>query len=581
MATPRSCLASLLLGVVVSACGDKEPPPPPPPVLTVSIDSSDTAYCTLSPVTVSASVAGGTATSVEVLEDGKSAAFVVAPYQYSFDCASKAERSYAISFRAHVEGASYDSPAKPIVVDRSRPTVVSGPFLATDTEIAKDAPIRVTFSEPMRPVGPNSFSLVTATTAVSWSSDGKVLTIIPQEPIAPPQSFVLFLHPEFFLDRAGNPLAAGTPQQWSWTIPALLHNETLPKYGDGLTSLNRPAFARDRSGRSVVAWFEYTQARGAADVYVHRTGASGSALLGGPLSAVSGSDSWAEQVQVAVDALDRPVVAWAERSSNEAKVFVSRWDGGAWETLANVPNPISASDAKELTLALGNTNEPVVAWTEVDSVQKSRVYVYRWNGSGWNAVAPPLEASGSTNLLYPSLVVDGSGRPVVAATLQGSSATSAAAVWRLNADSWVQLGSNLRPAQASSGATVQRSSLALDAQGKPALAFELSTPGAPAAADVYLVRYNDPTWAAPQKLDGPDARWPSLGFDAAGAAWVAWEKGNSVDNLSVWVRKTTGDVPDASQTQAFRPLFPNGGGGAPVFLIVDQRQKAAQVLLRQ
>lgn len=550
-------------------------------MLTVSINSSDTAYCTIDPVTASASVAGGTASIVEVLEDGRSVAFVEPPYQYSFNCAGREERSYAISFRASVTGASYDSPAKTIVVDRSRPTVVSGPFLSTDTEIAKDAPIRVTFSEPMRPVGSNSFSLVTATTAVSWSTDGKVLTIIPQEAITPPQSFVLFLHPEFFQDRAGNPLAAGTPQQWTWTIPALLHTWTLPKYGDGLTALNRPAFARDRSGRSVVAWFEYTQATGAADVYVHRSGANGSTLLGGPLSAVGGGDTWAEQVQVAVDALDRPVVAWAERISNEAKVFVRRWNGVEWETLANVPNPISPSDAKDLTLALGNTNEPVVAWTETDSVQKSRVYVYRWDGAGWNAVGTPLEASGSTNLLYPSVAVDGSGRPVVAATLQGGSSTSAAAVWRLNGTSWVQLGSNIRPSQASTGATVQRTSLAVDAQGKPALAFELSTPGAPAAADVYLARYNDPAWAAPQRVDGTDARAPSLGFDTAGVAWVAWEKGNSADNLSVWIRKTTGDVPDTSQSQAFRPLFANGGGSAPVLLIVDQTQKAAQTLLRQ
>jgi hypothetical protein len=581
MATPRSCLASLLLGVVVSACGDKEPPPPAPPVLTVSIDNADTVYCTTAAVTVSATVSGGTATAVEVLEDGKSAAFVEAPYQYSFNCAAREERSYAISFRAHIEGNAYDSPAKPIVVDRSRPTVVSGPFLATDTEIAKDAPILVTFSEPMRPVGPNSFSLVTATTAVSWSVDGKVLKIVPQEPITPPQSFVLFLHPEFFLDRAGNPLAPEAPRQWAWTVPALLHTWTLPKYGDGLTALNRPAFARDRAGRSVVASFEYTQASGAADVYVHRSGESGSTLLGGPLSVISGSDSWAEQVQVAVDASDRPVVAWAERISNEAKVFVSRWNGSAWETLANVPNPISSSDAKDLTLAVGNSDEPAVAWTEVDAVQKSRVYVYRWNGSGWNA-ATPLEASGSTNLIYPSMVIDGEGRPVVAATQQGSSSTSAASVWRLSgAGDWVQLGSSIRPTQASTSATVQRTSLALDAQGKPALAFELSTPGTPASADVYLARYTDPSWAAPQRVDGPDARRPSLGFDAAGAAWVAWEKGDSAANLSVWVRKTSGDVPDTSQAQAFHPLFANGGGGAPVLLIVDQQQKAAQVVLRQ
>jgi len=551
-------------------------------VLTVAIDNSDTVYCTNAPVAVSASVSGGAPSAVEVLVDGETAAWLTAPYQYSFDCAARPERSYAISFRAHNSGNTFTSPAKQIVVDRSRPTVVSGPFLATDTEIAKDAPIRITFSEPMRQAGSSSLSLVTATTAVSWSQDQKVLTVTPQEPITPPQSFVLFLHPEFFQDLGGNPLAADATRQWSWTVPALLHTWTLPKYGEGLSSLNRPAFARDRSGRSVVAWFEYTQASGAADVYVHRSGETGSPLLGGPLSAVTGGDSWAEEVQVAVDGSNRPVVAWTEKASGELQVFVRRWNGTSWEALAGVPNPITSAPAKELTLATGNTDLPAVAWTEVDATQKARVYVYRWNGASWNPVASPIEARTSTaNALYPSMVIDGEGRPVVAVTEQGSASISAAAVWRLNGAAWEQLGSGLRPASASADATVQRTSLALDAQNKPALAFELSTPGAPASADVYLSRYADAGWSSPQKVDGPDARWPSLGFDAEGSPWVAWEKGNSAASLSVLVRKAAGNVLDATQEQAFRPMFPNGGKGAPVFLIVDQQQKVAQVVTRQ
>jgi hypothetical protein len=265
-------------------------------------------------------------------------------------------------------------------------------------------------------------------------------------------------------------------------------------------------------------------------------------------------------------------------------VFVRRWNGTSWEALAGVPNPITSAHARELTLATGNTDLPAVAWTEVDATQKSRVYVYRWDGSRWNPVATPLEARTSTaNALYPSMVIDGEGRPVVAVTEQGSgpSFVSAAAVWRLNGAAWEQLGSGVRPASASADATVQRTSLALDAQGKPALAFELSTPGTPASADVYLSRYGDAGWSSPQQMDGPDARWPSLGFDAEGSPWVAWEKGNSAASLSARVRKVAGDVPDATHDQAFRPMFSNGGGGAPVFLIVDQQQKVAQVLLRQ
>ncbi|HYI00552.1 Ig-like domain-containing protein [Hyalangium sp.] len=585
MATPRSCLLALLLLVVVSACGEEELPPPPPPVLTVDLASTSTVYCGTNAVPIQATVTGGVPDNAEVLVDGKTTTSLsAAPFHYSFDCATKAEGSYSISVRANIRGYAFTSQPQQIVVDRTLPTVVSGPFLESETEIAKDAPIRITFSEPIRSsqVTAAHISLVTATKVLSWSTDQKVLTVTPVEPIFPPQSFLLILHEEGFQDLAGNPLAANAPKEWSWTIPTFIHNWRLPKYGAGLSSLEPPAFARDRMGRSVVAWFEYTQATGAADVYVHRSGTSGTTQLGGPLSALPDGDSWVEEVQVAVDSLDRPVVAWTERAAGELKVFVRRWNGTSWEELAGVPNPITSSNARDLTLATGNTEQPAVAWTEVDSVQQARVYVYRWSGSRWDAVATPLQArSNSANALFASLGIDGENRPVVAVTEQGSSPfVGEAVVWRLNAATWEQIGSSLRPASASANASVHRTSLALDPQGKPALAFELNTPGTSSSVEVYFSRFGDAGWSSPQLLDGPDTRWPSLGFDSTGAPWVAWEKGASASNLSVRVRRMVGNEPHASVEQAFRPLFPNGGG-APMFVVVDQQQKAAKVLTRQ
>ncbi len=585
METPRSWLSVFLLGVVALACGKEEPPPPPPPVLNVAFPVERTEYCNSFPVIVAATITGGTPDSVELLADGKTLAWLSPPFQYSFDCASRAEGTYTITVQAYIQGYTYTSPPKQIVVDRVRPTVVSGPFLPDQPEISKEAPIQVTFSEPMLPVAANSVSLVSANKTHSWSSDQKTLTVVPLEAFNPPQNLTLIIYPEGFRDLAGNALSPDfPPMQWSWTLPAFLHTWSLPKYGNGLTSLEPPAFARDSQGRQVVAWFEFTSASGATNVYVHRSGTDTNTLLDGPLSALPGPDTWVEEVQVAVDKSDRPVVAWTERWSGELQVFVRRWNGGGWEAMGSVPNPITGVDAKDLTIATGKSDLPAVAWMEVDSAQRARVYVYRWDGSKWDPVAGPIGARTSTaNALYPSLAIDGQGRPVVSVTEQSGDTTfrEEVVVWRLNGAVWEQLGAGIRPAAASTTAYVNRTSLALDAEGTPGVAFELTTPGTTSLADVYFSRYEAAGWSSPQLVDGTSARWPSLSFDADGSPWVAWENGDPAGSLSIRVRKMFGKAPFAELPQLYRPKFAHGSVGPPVILTIDPQRRAAQVVLRQ
>lgn len=586
METPRSWLSVFLLGVVASACGKEEPPPPPPPVLSVVLPDPGTAYCNSVPVLVPAVVNGGNPTAVEALEDGKTVAWLAPPYQYTFDCAAHAERMYEITIKAHIEGIQYTSPAKRIVVDRVQPTVVSGPFLPDQPEIAKETPILVTFSEPMLPVAANSVSLVTANRTLSWSADQKVMTVVPLEPFNPPQDLTLILYPDGFRDLAGNPLTPNFPPvQWNWTLPAFLHTWSLPKYGNGLSSLEPPALARDSTGRLVVAWLEYTSASGATNVYVHRKGETTNTLLEGPLSALPGSDSWVQEVQVTVDHSDRPVVVWTERDSGEFQVFARRWNGAAWETMGSFSNPIVGADAKDLTIATGKTDTPAVAWTEVDSSQRPRVFVYRWDGTKWDPVASSIGArTAVATVLYPSLAIDGQNRPVVSVTEQSSDTSfrEEAVVWRLNGSNWEQVGLGVRPAAASATAYVNRTSLAVDPEGNPALAFEVTTPGTTATTDVYFVRFGANGWATPQLVDSTNATWPSLSFDADGLPWVTWENGTSeAGNLSIRVRKMANNAPFAELPQLYRPKFANSSVGPPVILTIDPQRRAAQVVTRQ
>ena len=586
METPRSWLSVFLLAVAASACGKEEPPPPPPPVLNVAFPAAGTEHCNTFSVIVAATVTGGTVHIVEVLEDGKTVGWIQAPpYQYAFDCGAHAENTYTITFQAHGEGGIYKSPPKQIVVDRVRPTLVSGPFAPNEPEIAKERPIRVTFSEPMLPAAANSVGLVSANKTLSWSEDQKVLTVVPLEPFNPPQDLTLILYPEGFRDLAGNALTPDfPPMQWSWTLPSFLHTWSLPKYGTGLSSLEPPALARDSMGRLVVAWFEFTTDSGATNVYVHRSGAGANTLLEGPLSAVPGSDSWVNEVQVAVDDSDRPVVAWTERFQGEFQVFARRWNGVSWDVMGNIPNPITGVDAKELTIATGKTALPAVAWMEVDATQRNVVHVYRWDGTKWDQVASPIRARTSTaNAMYPSMVIDAQNRPVVSVTeVSGDTAfREEAVVWRLNGSIWEQLGSGIRPGAAGATAYVNRTSLAVDPEGNPSLAFELMTPGTTTASEVYFTRHSQAGWTSPQRIDGTSAAWPSLNFDLDGVPWLVWENGGSSGNLSIRVKKMVEDAPYAELPQLYRPRFANSSLGPPVIVTIDPQRRAAQVVTRQ
>ena len=126
---------------------------------------------------------------------------------------------------------------------------MTGPFANGDTNVRRDAPIRLTFSEPMRtsPVTAASISLTGSTrVTLAWSTDQKTLTVTPEAPITPPQSLTLSLRASDFQDAAGNALSGSTPTQWQWAVPTFLTEWATPKIGDGTAA--RSALALDRWG---------------------------------------------------------------------------------------------------------------------------------------------------------------------------------------------------------------------------------------------------------------------------------------------------------------------------------------------
>ncbi len=86
---------------------------------------------------------------------------------------------------------------------------------------------------------------------------------------------------------------------------------------------------------------------------------------------------------MAVDPSGRPVVAYHGGTEGEGyiSVYVKRWDGSHWIKLGEELDVDPSMDAKNASLALDPSGNPVVAWNEIDRSDSNKrfVYVKRFN----------------------------------------------------------------------------------------------------------------------------------------------------------------------------------------------------------
>lgn len=528
---------------------------------TVAFANPNPALCGSQPVDVSVVVSGGTAHKVELFMDGTLIDWPIGP-DFSLSCEDVTEGTHELVVKAVIQNLRVESEPKTIVVDHTSPTV-TGPFPGLDPQyLPKDAPIQLFFSEPMRTDGvtPEGFSFTgVSIQSLTWSEDHRTLTFNLKEPIVPPRELSLDLSEANLRDLAGNH-ALMPPLRWYGYVDTLYSLWRAPRnaYGDA-------EFAVDHAGRSVVALLDDGLTSSDNSVVVYRSGTSGDGQLGGPLSAVPppGHPN-ATEVAVAVDASDRPVVAWLEGVSGRQQAFVRRWNGSAWEELAGLPELAGDANPTGLVLETGNSDMPVIAWrqdTRTSSGMEFRVPVYRWNGQSWSAVGAPLQGM-LGSLSFPSLAIDGEDHPLLAFNADGYPYKGLAVhVMRWDGSAWSQLGSDLRAG--SVDASPFQHPLVVDPQGKPAVALGVFDGS---ARNIYFTRYGDTGWSAPQKIGGDNEQAPTLAFDAEGRPWITWISNYPYTELRIL------RIGDSSALTSSRPLadyarFANGGRGAPTLML--------------
>jgi hypothetical protein len=198
-------------------------------------------------------------------------------------------------------------------------------------------------------------------------------------------------------------------------------------------AMTRPDGAIGMMGNTpVVAFHECNSLAfpGSCNVYVKSWNGSAWKLMGGKLNIKSG-----HYASLAVDSLNRPVVAWFERVFGGFNIYVKRWENGTWQSLGPVPGIDSGISANADKLAsmpsLAVKNDKVaVAWQEcITTVTVSgnsspftcqhQIFARFYDAStntwkGWLGASGAMNVDANRDAKLPSLELTSTGTPVVA-----------------------------------------------------------------------------------------------------------------------------------------------------------------------
>lgn len=534
---------------------------PQGPTLSVSFqEPTASTVHTRAPVRFRVQVTGSTAQRVELLQGEQLLAELTPPYEYTWDTASLGEGSYPVTARATAEDGSGTavSPVRTVVVDRTPPAVLSQVPAAGEDNIFIEDPITLTFSEPLLASTLTDASVRLSDGSFSGydkllapSADGRTLTVTTKTTLSAPDELFVILRPDV-TDLAGNPIDDLFYASESWRLPPW---HAPPALSRGTTSSNfsrNQALAVPPRGPPTVAWAQ--EGRLCAARWDGRTWQPLGQAASAPCGTVA--NDYANGLTLALDASGRPVLSWR----NASGVSVSRWDGSAWQPVGG-GIPVSALGlAARPAMALDAAGNPVVAW-EASNGSTIDLYVSRWNGSAWQAMGSALSATAGqfTWADSPSLAVDGQGRTVVAWQELASGGGQRVHVRRWSGDSWQALGSALS-VSTSTSANAERPSLKMDGQNRPVVAWSETLSG---ASSIHVRRWDGSAWVA---IGGalnatpaggtPSATQPSLGLEPNGNPVVAWEEADASGVHHVHVRRW-----DAANT-AWKVLGDALGAGA-------------------
>ncbi|WP_456414714.1 hypothetical protein, partial [Oceanithermus profundus] len=155
------------------------------------------------------------------------------------------------------------------------------------------------------------------------------------------------------------------------------------------------------NGSLVLSWVENT-ASGKV-IYVKNTGTD--SFYGSPPEIFESTGDFIPSLDMALDADDRPVIAWREQS-NSLGIFAKYWDGSAWRSYGS--SDLVNAGGFQVALELDPQGRPVIA-TNV----RGHLIVMHWNGTAWDSYADEVNLDFGQELYSFDLAVNAGGHPVV------------------------------------------------------------------------------------------------------------------------------------------------------------------------
>jgi Bacterial Ig-like domain/Bacterial Ig domain len=411
-------------------------------VATLRIASPASNVSTNGTVAITVDVDSGTApATIQLVVDGTALTTLSAPapYHYTWDTTGVADGPHTLLAQATVDGQAIASPPVTVIVDRTAPTIASTVPATGAVNVVLRAPMTVTFSEPIAASSFTSSSVAlqaagagVATTA-TLAADGLSATIVINDvsSFTLPATFSATLAPTI-TDLVGNPIKA--PGAWSWNVPDWI------KYAS-VASSTQPALAVGPNFQPTLAYTRCLTAAGASsctdDLFVAASDGQAWNSLG-QVPALVGPGS------LDLNAQGQPIVAGVGVTAglSDVSLRMASWDGSDWDgsiapftiatTSAVVANPL---------VRLDPSGHPVVAWRDGIASVDADIGVARWTGTAWDQ---SFGKFGLTNADSASLILDGSGNPIVGFSQGGggifSLATSTFRAW--NGTSWTSATSN-------------------------------------------------------------------------------------------------------------------------------------------
>jgi hypothetical protein len=323
----------------------------------------------------------------------------------------------------------------------------------------------------------------------------------------------------------------------------------------------RPSMRLDRLGRPVAAWRD--DSSGNAEIFLRRWDGKNWVELGGSGSGggISRTSSISREPCVALDAEDRPVVAWFEESNGNFEIYLRRWDGQSWTELdgSGSGGGLSRNGSRSVhpVVEVDPQGNPVVAWYCIPKLGTlafggREVYLRRWDGQHWVELGGSATEGGISqnrgDSYMPALALDRAGNPSV---LWHDMTSGNFEIYfrRWNGKVWEELDGSATGGGISqnSGAsmTANTGCLRLDPDGNPVAVWDDDTSG---KKEIYLKRWNGTAWvelgasATDGGLSGMKRKaiHPSVALDPSGRIFVSWQDNDESDKGRIYLRYWTG-----------------------------------------